>query len=40
MALEIAEQFNASLEGETTPTDAALTLERELESIIQQGQES
>ena len=32
-----AEQFNASLEGETTPKDAARTLERELESVIQQG---
>jgi hypothetical protein len=40
MSLEMTEQFDASLEGETTPTDAALTLERELESIIQQGQES
>jgi hypothetical protein len=40
MSLEMTEQFNASLKGETTPTDAALTLERELESIFQQGQES
>jgi ABC-type glycerol-3-phosphate transport system substrate-binding protein len=40
MSLEMAEQFNASLKGETTPKDAARTLKRELESIIQQGQES
>ena len=40
MSLEMAELFNASLEGETTPIDAALTLKRELESIVQQGQES
>jgi hypothetical protein len=38
MSLEMTEQFNASLEGEATPTDAALTVERE--SIIQQGRES
>lgn len=40
MSLEMAEQFNASLKGVTTPEDAARTLKRELESIIQQGQES
>jgi multiple sugar transport system substrate-binding protein len=40
MSLEMAEQFNASLKGETTPKDAARTLKLELESIIQQGQES
>jgi multiple sugar transport system substrate-binding protein len=40
MSLEMAEQFNASLKGETTPKGAARTLKSELENIIQQGQES
>jgi hypothetical protein len=35
-----ATQFNASLKAQTTPKDAARTLKRELESIIQQSQES
>ena len=40
MSLEMAEQFNASLSGDTPPEEAARTLKRELESIIQQSQES
>jgi len=40
MALEMAEQFNASLKGDATPEEAARTLKKELESIIQEGQES
>jgi multiple sugar transport system substrate-binding protein len=40
MSLEMQEQFNASLKGETTPEKAARTLKSELENIIQQGQEA
>jgi multiple sugar transport system substrate-binding protein len=40
MSLEMQEQFNASLKGDTTPEEAARTLKSELESIIQQGQEA
>jgi multiple sugar transport system substrate-binding protein len=40
MSLEMAEQFNASLTGDLTPEEAARTLKKSLESIIQQGQES
>ena len=40
MSLEMQDQFNASLKGETTPEEAARTLKSELESIIQEGQES
>ena len=40
MSLEMQEQFNASLKGDTTPGEAARTLKGELESIIQEGQES
>ena len=40
MSLEMQEQFNASLKGDTTPGEAARTLKSELESIIQEGQES
>jgi multiple sugar transport system substrate-binding protein len=40
MSLEMAEQFNASLSGDTPPEEAARTLKRELENIIKQGQES
>jgi multiple sugar transport system substrate-binding protein len=39
MALEIQDQFNASLKGEMTPEEAARALKSELESIIQQGQD-
>ena len=39
MSLEMQEQFNASLKGDTTPQEAARTLKSELEKIIQQGQE-
>ncbi len=39
MALEIQDQFNASLKGDMTPEEAARTLKSELESIIQQGQD-
>ncbi|MBA3703928.1 MAG: ABC transporter substrate-binding protein [Rubrobacter sp.] len=40
MSLEMQEQFNASLKGDTTPEEAARALKRELENIIQQGQEA
>jgi multiple sugar transport system substrate-binding protein len=40
MSLEMAEQFNASLTGDLTPEEAARTLKKGLENIIQQGQES
>jgi multiple sugar transport system substrate-binding protein len=40
MSLEMQEQFNASLRGDTTPEEAARTLKSELENIIQQGQEA
>ena len=40
MSLEMQEQFNASLKGDTPPEEAARTLKKELESIIQEGQES
>jgi multiple sugar transport system substrate-binding protein len=40
MSLEMAEQFNAALKGEVSPEEAAQTLQRELESIIEQGQEA
>src|SRR5215210_5667187 len=37
MSLEMQEQFNASLSGDTPPEEAARALKSELESIIQQG---
>src|SRR5215203_5430311 len=40
MSLEMQEQFNLSLKGDMTPEEAARTLKKELESIIQEGQES
>jgi multiple sugar transport system substrate-binding protein len=40
MPLEMAEQFNASLKGDTTPEKAARTLKSELQSNIQEGQKS
>jgi multiple sugar transport system substrate-binding protein len=40
MSLEMAEQFNAALKGEVSPEKAAQTRQKELESIIEQGQES
>jgi multiple sugar transport system substrate-binding protein len=40
MSLEMAEQFNASLKGETTPEEAARTLKNGLEDIIEQSQEA
>src|SRR5215210_7896616 len=40
MSLEMQDQFNASLKGDTTPEEAARTLKSELECIIQQGQEA
>jgi multiple sugar transport system substrate-binding protein len=40
MSLEMAEQFNASLTGDVTPEEAARTLKKGLESIIQQGEEA
>nr|MBA4116727.1 ABC transporter substrate-binding protein [Rubrobacter sp.] len=38
MSLEMGEQFNASLNGEVSPEEAAQTLQGSLEGIIQQGQ--
>jgi len=38
MSLEMGEQFNASLNGEVSPEEAARTLQGSLEGIIQQGQ--
>ena len=40
MSLEMQEQFNVSLKGDVPPGEAARALKSELESIIQQGQES
>ena len=40
MSLAMAEQFNAALKGEVSPEEAAQTLQKDLESIIEQGQES
>ena len=40
MSLEMAEQFNAALKGEVSPEEAAQTLRKQLESIIEQGKES
>ncbi len=37
MSLEMAEQFNAILAGETTPERGAKTLQSNLEKIIEQG---
>ncbi len=36
----MAEQYNAVLKGEASPEQAAQTLQKQLESIIEQGQES
>lgn len=38
MSLVIAEQFNASLNGEADPETATSTLQEELTDIIEQGQ--
>jgi len=40
MSLEMQEQFNASLSGDTPPEEAARTLKSECENIMQQGQAS
>jgi multiple sugar transport system substrate-binding protein len=40
MSLEMAEQFNAVLKGEVSPEQGAQTLQEQLESLIEQGQES
>jgi multiple sugar transport system substrate-binding protein len=40
MSLEMAEQFNASLTGDLTPEEAARTMKKGLESIIQQGEDA
>jgi multiple sugar transport system substrate-binding protein len=40
MSLEMAEQFNASLQGEVSPEQAAQNLQRALENFIEQGQEA
>jgi multiple sugar transport system substrate-binding protein len=40
MSLEMQDQFNASLKGETTPEEAARALKKELQSIIKEGQQS
>ena len=36
----MAEQFNGVLKGEVSPEQAVQTLQKQLESIIEQGQES
>jgi hypothetical protein len=38
MSLEMAEQFNAILAGETSPGQGAKTLQSNLEKIIEQGE--
>jgi multiple sugar transport system substrate-binding protein len=38
MSLKMAEQFNASLKGDTSPEEATQTLQGQLEQIIEQGQ--
>jgi len=40
MSLEMAEQFNISLKGEATPEETVRNLQRLLESLIEEGQES
>jgi multiple sugar transport system substrate-binding protein len=37
MSLRMADQFNASLNGEVSPEEALTTLQEELEEIVQQG---
>ena len=37
MSLEMAEQFNAALKGEVTVEQALETLQRDLQSIVDQG---
>src|SRR5215216_663271 len=39
MSLRMAEQFNASLNGEVAPEEATQTLQEELEQIIEQGRQ-
>ncbi len=39
MSLRMAEQFNASLNGEVSPDEALSTLQEELEEIIEQGRQ-
>ena len=40
MSLEMKDQFNASLSGNVSPEEAARTLKENLETFIQQGQDS
>jgi multiple sugar transport system substrate-binding protein len=40
MSLVMAEEFNASLNGEISPEEAAQTLQQEIERFIREGQES
>ena len=37
MSLEMAEQFNASLQGDATPEEAASTLQQQLQNIAEQA---
>jgi hypothetical protein len=37
MSLQMAEQFNASLSGDTPPQEAISTLQKELQSIADQA---
>ena len=39
ISLELAEKFNGSLAGEMSPEDAVATLQKDLSSIVKQGQE-
>jgi multiple sugar transport system substrate-binding protein len=38
MSLEMAEQFNAALKGDVSPQQAANTLQKSLQSIMQQAE--
>ena len=40
MSLEMAKQFNMSLKGEVSPEETVRNLQRQLENLIQEGQES
>ncbi len=40
MSLKLAEQFNAALGGDVSPEQAAQTLQKELEEIVEQGQQA
>ena len=40
MSLELAKQYNAALAGDVSPEQAAQTLQSDLQSIVEEGQEA